>query len=195
MSRCALLLAAVLAVSAAAAAEASAPARIYRIELLGGGVVFSDDAPLQSGEQILFHGHPTGSLQSLRRSDVKRIVATSVAPPPSTIAKPGQALDLGLAGPGSTSRSGAKLPPRGNASLRPGEGKGSTALFNPDRTYRPDWDGKLVPGATMGLPNSPNDYKEGKTLAHPAAGATQSAPGDPPMMKPSSGEPPKAPNQ
>jgi hypothetical protein len=53
----------------------------------------------------------------------------------------------------------------------------------------------MVPGATMGYPNSPNDYKEGLTLAHPAAAATQSAPGEPPMMKPSSGEPPKSPNQ
>ena len=98
-----------------------------------------------------------------------------------------QAVDLGLSGPGSGRSLPVRMPPRGSAPLRPGEGKGSTALFNPDRTYRPDWDGKLVPGATMGLPNSPNDYKEGVTLAHPAAGATQSAPGEPPMMKPSSG--------
>ena len=82
----------------------------------------------------------------------------------------------------------------GSAPLRPGEAKGGTALFNPDRAYRPDWDGKLVPGSTMGLPNSANDYREGATLAHPAAGASQSAPGEPPMMKPSSGEPPKSPN-
>lgn len=196
MPRRAFLLAAVLAVSAAAAAAASAPARIYRIELTGGSILFSDDVPLQSGEQILFHGHPAGSLQSLRRADVKRIVATSVAPTPGTIVKPGQAVDLGVSGPGAPGRSVlAKAPPRGNAALKPGEGKGATALFNPDRTYRPDWDGKLVPGATMGLPNSPNDYKEGVTLAHPAASASQSAPGEPPMMKPSSGEPPKAPNQ
>jgi hypothetical protein len=198
MPRRASLLATVLAVFAAAAATAataSAPARIYRIELLGGGVIFSDDAPLQSGEQVLFHGHPAGSLQSLRRTDIKRIVATSVASTLGTIVKPGQALDLGLAGPGAGGRSGAKVPPRANSTLKPGEGKGSTALFNPDRTYRPDWDGKLVPGATMGLPNSPNDYREGATLAHPAGSASQTAPGEPPTMKPSSGEPPKAPNQ
>jgi hypothetical protein len=196
MSRRALLLAAVLAVSAAVAADASAPSRIYRIELAGGGVIFSDDAPLQSGEQILFHGHPAGPLQSLRRADVKRIVAASAASPPGSGVKPGQAVDLGLTGPGAPGRSGAlaKAGPRGNAPLRPGEGKGATALFNPNRAYRPDWDGKLVPGATMGLPNSLNDYKEGVTLAHPAAGAIQSAPGEPPMMKPSSGEPPKSPN-
>jgi hypothetical protein len=120
-------------------------------------------------------------------------VVTSVATAPGAAVKPGQAVDLGLTGPGGRSRTLAKAPPR-SGPPRPGEGKGGTALFNPDRTYRPDWDGKLVPGATMGLPNSPNDYKEGVTLAHPAATATQSAPGEPPMMKPSSGEPPKAPN-
>jgi hypothetical protein len=202
MPRRALLLAAALAVFAAglavaaAAPDAAARPRIYRIELAGGGVIFSDDAPLQSGEQILFHGHPPGSLQSLRRADVKRIVATSAASTPGSVVKPGQAVDLGVSGPGTRGRpvGPGKAPPRGNTALRPGEGKGATALFNPDRTYRPDWDGKLVPGATMGLPNSPNDYREGATLAHPAASATQSAPGEPPMMKPSSGEPPKAPN-
>src|ERR1700693_5468058 len=98
MSRRALLLAAVLAVSAAIAADASEPPRIYRIELAGGGVIFSDDAPLQSGEQILFHGHPAGSLQSLRRTDVKRIVAESAAPTPASGVRAGQAVDLGVAG-------------------------------------------------------------------------------------------------
>jgi hypothetical protein len=199
MPRRAFLPAALLAFFVAAGASvvaSAAPARVYRIELAGGGVIFSDDAPLQSGEQLLFHGHPVGALQSLRRADVKRIVATSAAPEPAAIVKPGQAVDLGVTGPGAVRRGvGPARPlPRGSAPLQPGEGKGATALFNPDRTYRPDWDGKLVPGATMGLPNSPNDYREGVTLAHPAAGATQSAPGEPPMMKPSSGEPPKAPN-
>ena len=196
MPRRAFLPAAVLAVRPPAAPHL-APTRIYRIELQAGGFVYSDDVPLQSGEQLLFHGHPAGALQSLRRADVKRIVATSAAPTPGGVVKPGQAVDLGVTGPGAVRRAvgPSRALPRGSAPLQPGEGKGATALFNPDRTYRPDWDGKLVPGATMGLPNSPNDYKEGVTLAHPAAGATQSAPGEPPMMKPSSGEPPKSPNK
>src|ERR1700693_1192845 len=124
MSPRALLLAALLASCAAAAVAGSAPSRIYRIELAGGGVIFSDDAPLQSGEQILFHGHPAGSLQSLRRTDVKRIVAASAAPAPGTVVKPGQAVDLGVTGSGAASRGLAKAPPRGNAPLKPGEGKG-----------------------------------------------------------------------
>jgi hypothetical protein len=189
MSLCALLL--------AAAVAASPGVRVYRIELTGGGVIWSDDAPMQSGEQILFHGHPAGALQSLRRADVKRIVAATIAPPAAVSTGPGEAVDVGVTGSGRTRASTNQRAaiPGGSAPLRPGEARGGTALFNPDRAYRPDWDGKLVPGATMGLPNSPNDYREGATLAHPAAGASQSAPGDPPMMKPSSGEPPKPPNQ
>ncbi|MGH9399040.1 MAG: hypothetical protein ACRD00_01635 [Thermoanaerobaculia bacterium] len=191
MSRRALLLAAALA--------ASSGARVYRIELAAGGVIWSDDAPMQSGEQILFHGHPAGALQSLRRTNVKRIVAVAAAAAAAagSSIKPGEAIDIGVTGSGSRGRSGspARASASGNASLRPGEAKGGTALFNPDRAYRPDWDGKLVPGATMGLPNSANDYREGSTLAHPAAGASQSAPGELPMMKPSSGELPKPPNQ
>lgn len=192
MARLALLVAAVLAAGAVAASGGQA--RVYRIELVGGGTIWSDDPPMQSGEQILFHGHPAGSLKSLRRADVKRIVAASSAAPVEAAMKPGESVDIGVTGAGTRGRFvgvAGKPGSSGNASLRPGEARGGTALFNPDRTYRPDWDGKLVPGATMGLPNSPNDYREGATLAHPAASATQSAPGEPPMMKPSSGEPPK----
>ncbi|MGH9365590.1 MAG: hypothetical protein ACRD1B_10065 [Thermoanaerobaculia bacterium] len=186
-----------LLLAAAFAASASSGARVYRIELAAGGVIWADDAPMQSGEQILFHGHPAGALQSLRRTDVKRIVSVAAAAAAGSSIKPGEAIDIGVTGSGSRGRLGApaRASTSGNASLRPGEAKGGTALFNPDRAYRPDWDGKLVPGTTMGLPNSPNDYREGSTLAHPAAGASQSAPGEPPMMKPSSGELPKPPNQ
>ncbi|MGH3087287.1 MAG: hypothetical protein ACRDSJ_08215, partial [Rubrobacteraceae bacterium] len=70
-----------------------------------------------------------------------------------------------------------------------------TALFNPNREYRPDWDSKQVPGLSIPYPAALGDYKEGLTLAYPPASATQSAPGQPPMMAPSGGEPPKPPNR
>ena len=180
-----------MAASSALAAE-PATARVYRIELVGGGIVWSDDPPLQSGDQILFHGHPAGSLKSLRRSNIQRIVAQSLVVPTAAAVQPGEAVDVGVTGSGGRSRALAARPalPR-SPGVRPGENKDGSALFNPDRTYRPDWDGKQVPGATLGYPNSPNDYKEGKTFAYPAATASQPAPGDPPTMKPSSGEPPK----
>lgn len=181
----------VLALAAAAAAQT----RVYRIELSAGGVVWSDDAPLQSGEQILFHGRPAGALMSLRRGDVKRIVATTAVTLSSGVVKPGQAVDIGLAGPGKAGGATPRPVSGSSTAPKPGEARSGSALFNPDRAYRPDWDNKLVPGSTMGLPNSPNDYREGRTLAFPSAAATQSAPGEPPTMKPGSGEPPKAPNQ
>jgi len=195
-----LLLAGGLLVAAAGAAQAAEPptatTRVYRIELVGGGIVWSDDAPLQSGEQILFHGHPPGALKSLKRSEIARIVALHAVPPaPAPVVRPGEAVDLGLAGPGSGGRTAPVRPvPARNAGPRQGEAKDGSALFNPDRTYKPEWDSKLIPGTTMPNPNSPNDYKEGRTLGYPPAPATQAAPGDPPVMKPSSGEPPKPPN-
>jgi hypothetical protein len=190
-----LLLTGAAATALAAQAVPATTARVYRIELVGGGVVWSDDAPLQSGDQVLFHGHPAGALKSLKRSEIRRIVATSTTLPTTVAVRPGEAVDIGATGPGSHRATGTRpLPARGTGP-RPGENRDGSALFNSDRTYRPDWDGKLVPGSTLGYPNSPDDYKEGRTLAHPSASATQAAPGDPPTMKPSSGEPPKPPNQ
>lgn len=176
------------ALLAALAAGLRGDTRVYRIELTSGAVLWSDDAPMQSGEQILFHGRPAGALKSVRRSEIKRIVATSAPASTAAAHKPGESVDVGATGGrgrlGPPAAGTGKSGTGGGGALRPGEGKGGTALFNPDRAYRPDWDGKMVPGATLGFPNSPNDYKEGVTLARPAATATQSAPG----------EVPKAPN-
>ncbi len=186
MIRRALLLA---FLSVAWAAAAFGQTRVYRIDLVSGGVLWSDDQPMQSGEQILFHGRPAGSLKSLRRADIKRIVVLTTAMPAPNAIRPGESVDVGMTAGGARGRAGTGGTPGrsagAQAGLRPGEGKGGTALFNPERPYRPDWDGKLVPGATLGLPNSANDYREGSTLAHPAATARQAAPG----------EVPRAPNQ
>jgi hypothetical protein len=78
--------------------------------------------------------------------------------------------------------------------LPPGERKDGTALLNPDRPYRPDWDSKQVPGLNLPYPASPNDYREGRTFAYPPARAIQEAPGEPPKAPPASGEPPKGPS-
>jgi hypothetical protein len=74
-----------------------------------------------------------------------------------------------------------------------GETKDGKALFNPDRAYRPDWDSKQVPGLNLGYPASPNDYREGRTLAFPSASSVQTAPGDLPRARVETGEPPKGP--
>jgi len=99
--------------------------------------------------------------------------------------RPGEAIDIGLAGPGSPSQSagvGASSGASGGPGKAPGSRSDGTALFNPDRKYQPDIDSKQVPGATIGYPNSPNDYREGRTMSYPAAPAVQTAPGNPPTM-------------
>lgn len=166
----------------AAARGADAPAPVfYRIETAGRGVLWSRDRPLQSGEQILFHQYPGGTLVSVRRSDITRVSAERVA------LSPPRYIDVGVTGAprhettgaaAATSASGGKSARR--EAPGPGARPDGSALFNPDRKYQPDIDSKQVPGLNIARPNSPNDYREGRTLAFPAAPATQASPGDPP---------------
>jgi hypothetical protein len=174
------------------AAAMAAPATLYRIEMVQGQPLLAEDRPLDTGASIVFHRSPGGVLVSVRKADVRRIVATKAPAAPRMLA-PGGEIVLGATGGGSAGTAGRPArPARAIAGpLAPGEGKGGTALFNPDRPYRPDWDARQVPGTNLGYPNSPNDYAEGKTLAHPAASAVQTAPGAPPTMPTGSGEVPK----
>ncbi len=176
--------AATLAIAAllpAAALGADLPAPVfYRIETAGRGVLWSRDRPLQSGEQVLFHQHPGGTLVSVRRSDITRVSAERVALSPSRY------IDVGVTGaPRHEATAATAAASTGGKSARreapgPGARPDGSALFNPDRKYQPDIDSKQVPGLSTGMPNSPNDYREGRTLAFPAAAATQASPGDPP---------------
>ncbi len=135
---------------------------------------------------------------SVRRSDVKRVVAAPRQPTASRALLPGGEIDVGETGGSGGARTAPTSPAAARAAalsrpLAPGEGKGGTALFNPDRPYRPEWDGRRVPGLTLGFPNSPNDYREGRSFAYPPASATQSAPGAPPTMPAGNGEVPRGP--
>jgi hypothetical protein len=189
------LLAGALTASTPATA-APAPHDLFRLELQGDKIVWSQDKPMQSGGLILFHRYPDGMLLSIRRADVRRIVVTKGETSSNRVLTPGGVVDLGPTGSGAQSAPAAAGKAPAKAGQRPlglGERKDGTALFNPDRPYVPDWDSKQVPGLNVPLPASPNDYREGKTVAYPPGSATQSAPGEPPMMKPSSGEPPRGP--
>ncbi|HYK41153.1 MAG TPA: hypothetical protein VE007_02110 [Thermoanaerobaculia bacterium] len=164
---------------AAAAATASAPAArdvVYRVETGGSGVFWSADRPVQSGELVLFHEYPAGTLVSVRRSDVRRVAAE-----PRAKLRPGY-VDIGITAGGArkdTAAAGGKGSAR-NEPAGPGARKDGTALLNPDRKYQPDIDSKQVPGMNLPYPASPNDYREGRTFAYPAAPAVQTAPGEPP---------------
>lgn len=154
---------------------------LYRIETAGQGALWSSDRPTQRGDLVLFHVYPAGTWMSVRRQDVKRIVADAGG----RLRRGPDYVDVGITGPGSarkdlsTASSGKGA---GREPLGPGARKDGTALLNPDRKYQPDIDSKQVPGLNLGYPASPNDYREGRTFAYPAAPAVQTAPGEPPKM-------------
>jgi hypothetical protein len=170
----------------------------YRVELKSGAFLIAADEPRDNGSLLLFHLAPRGPLTSLKKSEVARVVPVPTKTDPTVLLtlRPGGQVVLGATGgagggarPAETGGGGP-----GRTALRPGERQDGSALFNPDRAYRPEWDSRRVPGLNLPYPASPNDYREGLTLAYPPASAIQTAPGQPPMMPPSSGEPPKSPN-
>jgi hypothetical protein len=173
---------ALLFVVAATATQAPAPAanapRLYRVDLAGGQSSWAMGKPQPNGALLLFRHYPDGALMSVRAKDVKQVVAGR-PPEPGKRLQPGQAVEIGATG-GSLASSGGGASGKTSAVVPPGARPDGSALFNPNRAYNPTWDSKLVPGSTMGLPNSPNDYAEGKTIAHPPAPAVQAAPGDVP---------------
>jgi len=185
------LLAAVISIHAATPA-APGP-QVYRIELAGNQTVWSEDLPRDSGSLVLFHRYPGGLLVCIKKADVRRVTpAPRIAGNPKSL-QTGRDIVVGpLGGRTAPGVTGAKGSPEVR-SLAPGERKDGTALLNPDRPYKPEWDSSQVPGLNIPYPNSPNDLREGKTFAYPLASAVQEAPGEPPKMPPSSGEPPKAP--
>jgi hypothetical protein len=185
------LLAAAVLLHAATPAP-PAEQNVYRIEMSGNQTVWSEDQPKDTGALLLFHRYPGGMLVSVKKADVLRIVASrrSAKAVAASGRRPGSEIDLGPSGAGAATgnaAAGATSPPLGAR-------KDGTALLNPDRPYRPDWDSKQVPGLNLPYPNSPNDYREGRTMAYPPGNAVQEAPGEPPKMPPSTGEPPKAPS-
>ncbi len=184
----ALLLAAGMAAPPPAPAAAASGRDLYRIELKGKQTIWSEDRPVENRGHLLFHRYPGGVLMTVKKSDVAAVVVSRYEASPAKTLHPGQAIDIGETGDGAAlGWAGGSLQP---TELRPGEGKDGSALFNPDRRYRPDWDAKQVPGLNIPLPNSPNDYREGRTRAFPPASAAQPAPGAPPTMPTGSGEVP-----
>ena len=190
------------AISLLGLAPATPPraATVYRIEMAGGQSALAQDAPRDTGTALLFHRYPDGLLVSVKKSEVKRL---SMAPAPAEAPRgPRPVRDVivlgGPTGPGSgpaAAGSGAAAPASAEAGQLPGQRKDGSALLNPDRKYKPEWDSRQVPGSTLGYPNSQNDYREGKTFAYPPAPATQPAPGDVPTMPAGSGELPRGPGQ
>lgn len=164
---------------------------LYRIELAGGATLLARTPPVPRATRLVFSRHPDGAVMSVKRADVRRVVSVAGAPAPKAGApafQPGTLVVLGPTGEGSAGggTAGARSP------ARPGEAPGGTALLNPSREYRPDWDSRQVPGQTLPYPASPGDYREGRTFASPPGSAVQSGPGQPPTGV-QSGPPPQSP--
>lgn len=183
----------VAAISLHAATPASAAGQtVYKIEMAGNQTAWSEDQPRDAGDRLLFHRYPGGLLVSVKKADVRRVVVSRRNSETARGLRPGSAIDLGPTGPGSTAATDDAAAAGTSPPL--GARKDGAALLNPDRPYRADWDTKQVPGLNLPYPASPNDYREGRTMAYPPGNAVQQAPGEPPKMPPSSGEPPKAPS-
>ena len=184
------LITAAISIQALTPAAAPAAATLYKIELSTGEALWAQDKPRDSGANLLFHRHPGGLLVSLKKMDVKRVTASQFVPQGARAPRPGGGIVvLGPTGAGAVVAAGTM----GGAETAglPGQRKDGTALLNPDRPFRPDWDTKQVPGLNLPYPASPNDYREGRTLSYPPAGATQQAPGDVPKMPEGNGELPR----
>jgi hypothetical protein len=166
-----LIAGAALLLAAAAASAADRTGAFYRIEMAPTGSMIAADLPVLKGNTYLFHGYPSGTLVSLRRSDVRRI--TQIDRAAATATNPADRLiTIGnLAMQGGSTQAGATNASARKPAAGPEVGKG--------------FYGNVVPGVTEGMPNSPNDYQVGRTFAAPPGNAVQSAPGEPPMMAPS----------
>jgi hypothetical protein len=200
-----LALAAAAAGQTATAAPASTAAKtaptkgtLYRIDIKGAQSVWAAERPTMKGTLIVFPRHPDRALMSLSSASVSRIVP--VAPNAAATAglKPGAVKDIGLAAgsargaPASgVAEAAAAGPAKGP--VGPGATPEGLAAMDPSRPYNPTFDGTQVPGQSVGQPNSANDNQVGRTWAAGPANATQSGPGQPPMMPNSSGDVPRGP--
>ena len=151
-----------------AAATAWAAEHVYyRIELVTLGKMIATDAPVLKGGTYLFHGYPSGTLVSLRRSDVRRITQITAAaaagnPAASVVAIGNLAMQGGSmqAGPAAARRGAQAVRPGARQRLlrerRPGHDRGDAEL------------GQRLPGRT--------------DVAAPPGNAVQTSPGGPPTM-------------
>ena len=154
------------AVLLAAATAWAAEHVYYRIETSPSGSMIASDAPVLKGGAYLFHGYPSGTLVSLRRSDVRRITQITAA-----------------AAAGNPAASVVAI---GNLAMQGGSVQTATAAPAAHKPSGPElgkgFYGNIVPGMTEGMPNSANDYQVGRTFAAPPGNAVQTSPGGPPMM-------------
>ena len=162
------ILLASIAVAASAqqgAPQATAPAASYQIDLAPTGKMLSSDRPVLRGNTYVFHSYPSGTLMSLRRSQVKQVQQVSV----DTSDPSYKAVQIGnLAMAGGSTQAGPK-----NASTVKAKGTGQQLG---EGFYS---DLKMGESLAQDAGRS-GDYAIGKDYAYAPASASQSSPGAPP---------------
>jgi hypothetical protein len=139
----------------------------YQVDLVPSGSVISTDLPATKGTMVVFHKYPSGTLVSMRRSDLKKVTKIPSATAQATNL-PDQVIPIGnLAMQGGGTQAGpTNARAVGAAKNTSGLGTG----FYSD----------VIPGETQAFGNSANDYKVGATYAYAPSNATQSSSGAPP---------------
>jgi hypothetical protein len=148
----------------ARAQQAAAPAASYQIDLAPTGRMLSSDKPVLRGSTYVFHSYPSGTLMSLRRSQVRQVQQVAI----DTSDPSYKAVQIGnLAMQGGSTQAGPKNASQVQAK-KDTSGLG-TGFYN-----------DIIPGETQAYGNSANDYQVGRTYAYAPSTATQSSPGAPP---------------
>jgi hypothetical protein len=139
----------------------------YQIDLAPSGKLLAKDKPVIKAGAYVFRSYPSGTLTSLRASQIKYITPLTVDtsdPTYRVIAIGNLAMQGGSTQAGRTNASalGAKPAPKG-----PELGEGFYSDLKMGETLAPD-------AAASG------DYQIGRTYAYAPSSATQSSPGSPP---------------
>ena len=148
----------------------------YRLDLVGGGVVFSEEEPKASGGNLVFRMAPQGILVTLRRTEVVRVeqIESENRPP----------LDLGGA---TTKQPPAPKSERARDRRRDVAAGGSPSWSPKMPAYRGYAQGDDMPGNRVAFPVSRDDLLPGNYRAFPAGHGGQS--GDAPMLEEGRGLP------
>src|ERR1017187_3043131 len=164
--------------------EPSLALTVYRVNLVGGGVIFAQDSPRISGDRIVFLTSPQGSLVSMKRSEVSHhgAIETENKPPPDfggaklrdPLVKIRKADPLEAPSMRSAWDSGWR-PPRSNwASMKTGREPGKTIPFPVSADDLKPGNYEPFPVAPGGQSGPPPVYREGQTIAK--AGSLQEPP-------------------
>ena len=145
---------------------------IYRVELVGGGVVFAENEPKPSGTTLVFRSSPQGTLVALRRSEVARVERIESDNKPQ--------VDLGQA----TLKKVAAARPTAHEAQSPLERQEPPGEEPEYRRYLP---GDDHPGNRVAFPVSRDDLLPGNYRPFPAGRGGNS--GDAPVIEEGRGIP------